>query len=856
MDQIMELLSYDKEEMKTHLEKYEKKDIPFLRKGLCELKKEQGSLVCQKHYFQKKEDAFMISSLRSRIGKINCLKKLILERIDLLFINEVKRQRKENLPVFLKMESSSMRDLDYLSQFLGEEVTEKLKSLENIQNSKQKLIIMDELLPVCEEMYASMRESLEKTYQEFADFLGISKNRDMKKKVQNKIRQGNYVDWSNRLEYLQMVLQKLSLVIERLYTLRGIYKNAVLKEYKDLNRSYISLFEENTREIILGLVGKSLYQDNTFVERINSILNKDIFWQFDEVYPCLEKVTDAILASFSEQEQENTICLCNVMKNLIISKANEIKRYLTKEEAKEYTKKLRNLAKKFERVKKASIEKTVEKKNTAYLEILLLLLENPKNYYYMERIIDTVSSKMDEESLDDLLGVVIDSFVKNYKLKIANQKLEYTDPNYYFQMIDVLLKKGRIVSIKDEKVLLFDKFIDSVVDAFIQNYDRKVRKQELAKVDLDYLGQILKLFLNKGFISPVKRKEVSQKLDKFYKQLCERGKSPECEEALMALEELNNKEESLSNKQDINLEIKKTVEERIHYFRYYQKGKKENDSLTKTFAIGKFAYSIAYNEEGDTYFRIHLLDSSALLFANDSIDEKMKKHMLLNQKYTFDLPYQEGKSYPAITLQYRIYKNGKYRFQVFEDCIQMDEVYNKNEFEHYRDIPALKELVSSYKKLHKKGNRNTLDTYTESIASSEILSIFATCPKEVPCMYKRSLAKAMESTQIKNHNQICHLLAKIDKKTAHQIYAILEEQREDIYCNYRTEDAYLTLDPFSYDTIYLYRTLKSILKGTYDFNEHYDRNQKEVEMYCKVLNTNRGYVSELFFERESQKVKK
>lgn len=798
----MELLSCDKEEMKESLKNYEKKDIAFLRKLFRELKKEQGSLVCEKHYFERKNDISIVSPLRGKIGKINCLKKLILERIDFLSIDEAKRERKENVPVFLKMEASSMRDLDSLSQFLGEEVIEKLNSLEKMQNSGQKLMLMDELLPYCEEMYACAKEDLEKVYSDFADFFGILKNRDMKKKVQNKIRQGNYAIWSNKLEYLQMVLQKLSLVMERLDTLRGIYKNAVLKEQNDLNRSYISLFEENTREIILELVDKSLYQDNTFVERINNILNKDIFWQFDEVYPCLEKVTDAILASFNEpgQEKENIICLCNVMKNLMISKSNEIKGYLTKEEAREYTKKLRDLARKFEKVKKASIEKPVEKKNTAYLEILLLLLENPRNYYYMERIIDTVSLKIEEESLDYFLEVVIDLFIKNYKLKLANQKLEYVNPNYYLELIRLLLTHANI--------------------------------------------------------SLAKRKEVKGKLDCFYDELSERKESELRDEALMSLEQLKQEKEVSKQEQDITLEIKRTVEERMQYLQRNQKTKKQNDYPVRTFAIGKFAYSLEYNDEGDTYFRIHLLDSSALILENNVVDEKMKKHMLLNQKYTFDLPYQEKESYPVLTLQYRIYKNGTHRFQIFEDFIQMDEVYNKNDLEHYRDIPDLKEVVSSYKRLHKKGNSENLDTYTESIAVSEILSLFAACPKEIPCMYKRPLDKVMEDTQIENHNQICHLLAKIDRKTAHQIFAILEEVREDIYCNYRTEDAYLSLDSFCYETIYLYRTLKAILNETYDFNETYEKKKKEVEEYCKALNAQHGYVSELFFERKKKKVKK
>ena len=293
----------------------------------------------------------------------------------------------------------------------------------------------------------------------------------------------------------------------------------------------------------------------------------------------------------------------------------------------------------------------------------------------------------------------------------------------------------------------------------------------------------------------------------------------------------------------------------MHYLEGKQK-QKNSEYPTKTFAVGKYAYSIEYNDEGDLYFRIHLLDGSSFIFENDILDEKIKKHMLLSEKEPFHLPYLEGGNYPALTFQYHIYKNGKYRFQFFEDLIQIDKVYKESEMEHYREITDLKELVSSYKRLHKKGNMDTLATYTESIVSNEILSIFAACPKDIPCMYKRPLTQLIEKTQIENHNQICHLLAKMDKKTAHQIFAILEETREDIYCNYRTEDAYLVLEPFRYETIYLYRTLKRILTKNYDFNEQYDANKKEVEMYCKALNEQRGYVSELFFERKEQKVKK
>jgi hypothetical protein len=175
---------------------------------------------------------------------------------------------------------------------------------------------------------------------------------------------------------------------------------------------------------------------------------------------------------------------------------------------------------------------------------------------------------------------------------------------------------------------------------------------------------------------------------------------------------------------------------------------------------------------------------------------------------------------------------------------------------HYRDIPSLKELVSSYKRLRKSGNVSNLDKYTSSVISDEILTLFKNTKKEIPCMYKRTLSKQIQDTKKYNHNDLCNILFKIDKKTAHKIFNILDETPEDIYTNYITDESYLEFTPFNYQTIYLYRCLKEVLNDTYDFSENYEDTKKEVISYCKKLNENYGYVSDQFYKNDYQKTKK
>ncbi len=800
MEQILNLTVEQLEE------RIKEEPIEQIRKTLRYLKKVHGALVYDKHHYERIDDSKNLALVREKIKRVRKMEDILQRKIESFPVSTHKRERNEHIPVYLRMEASSFRDLTLLSTtLLGEEMGEQIKSLDSKLDSEKKLQILGEVIPTLEGIHSHIKCQEEKLYQEFAELFGIKINKSMKKEVHNRMKDTLYEPFQVRLDYYRETLLQINRVLERLYTLRGIYKTALLKQEKEEMRREENIFLDNDKEIILDFVSAFFHDDSTLKENVHSFLNKDILEEFDAVCASLEKITDIFMESFVTLHKENIVCLCNVMKNKIIARMNEIKSYLPKEDAQGYTRELKKVAKIYEKMKKASMEKKEKvEKTDAYYDLFEVLLKNPNNYYYASKILDIVEDKLPFFTIERLVEEVITLFAQSHRLKIEGQTRDVITPNYYCR--------------------------------------------------------ILILFEKKELISNRMQVYLSNCLEELKEYACSKKESISKDAALRDIEKLQQGGWMLSyveEKEKIaTLEVKKAVQERLQYINKDSKVEKNTDYRARTFALGNLAYSIQYNEEGNQYFRVHLLDTSHLIFEDTKADEIIKKHMLLNQKVPFDLSYKKNITYPVLTFQYRIYNNNSSRLKMFEDTISIDEVYNKSDLKNYREIPDLKALIASYKRIWEAEVTNDINKQVEDRICDEILMLLKNCTKEVPCMYKQSLKRSMERTKEENMLSLGHILYKIDKKVAHKIWAILEEDIPPIYTTSITEETYLELQPFSYETIHLYRSIKRIWNETYDFYEEYNRNKAEIQSYCQAYNEQYGYVDGLSSEKGAKKVKR
>lgn len=772
-----------------------------LKEELRKLKKKQAFLVYNKNHYEKLKDYEKVNELRKELKEIKEIKNRIGQKISTSTTNRDQKQRKEATSIFLRMEASLLRELKNVSSLTGDSITIQVKRLENGLDSSEKWQILNEVIPFFEEMYANLKEQKEQLYQELANVLGIEKNKNLKKEVNQRIKTLNEV-YLERVEYYQETSLQVRRLLERFYTLRGLYHAAILKKEKEENRRKNDIFLEDGEEIILNHVPSICANDISFQENVKNFLEKDILEEFDCVYINLKEMTDKILDSISTLEKGNIICLCNIMKNRILSRINELKSFLPKEEVRIYILELKRIEKRYRKTKKDFFERNEkENKKDAYYDLFETFFFNPKNYYYVERVLDTVEDKLSASTIEKLIEEVLDLFVKNHKLKMENEKLCEVEPSYYFR--------------------------------------------------------ILTLFQKKQFISESSYETFTARLEELTKYACEKRASLNRDRALSQVESLMQGARLSTKVEELDSSaISKAVQERMQYINIHTKVKKDELYPTKTFTLENFAYSIQYNEEGNVYFKVHVLDTSRLIFEDTTADEVLKKHMLLNQKVSFDLPYEKGMVYPVITFQYRIYNNNSSRLKIFEENIRIDEVYNYPDLKNYRDIPDLKALVSSYKKIWEIEKNDWIHEQIEKRICEEILSLLKNCVKEVPCMYKQSFENTMEDLKVENACALGHILYRIDKKMAHKICSILKEDIPPIYTTSITDETYLELHSFSYDSIHLYRSIKKILNETYDFHNDYLNHKNEIASYCQAYNEKYSYLDTTLLEEKKKKIKR
>ena len=397
---------------------------------------------------------------------------------------------------------------------------------------------------------------------------------------------------------------------------------------------------------------------------------------------------------------------------------------------------------------------------SSYYNILSYLSEDDKNYSIIEKLILQIDNFKYARQDNHILFYLLDKFIQNYKVKLVNQGIQYTDPIFYKEIIKLIFNQTNPLS-----EIEIEQFLDKISD-FI-NYCKKRKYISLSEVNED----------------------ISEIISSLHQEKAEK-------EEYNILEQEN----ILKNVAFPNL------------VNYYQRISKE---LVKenTFMFNKrknTAFSISCDENGTITFTTHLLDNSKLLSFESELLSHQDKLIQLEKETT----------YPVLSFSYSLTKdNVLLPLKITSSLVNINEVFSEKDIQTNPQNPILKDSISILQKLNNTSEEiTTVSNFfqlVDYVLCSNIKEIFQ--KNNIPFIYQEEITD--KSLTHRNHNQICQVLSEIDKEEAHTIFNIIDENKDKYYIMKNNTTSTIELNPDTSLGIYLLSTIHKIKDGTYSQEE-------------------------------------
>ena len=637
----------------------------------------------------------------------------------------------------------SKEELTLFINYLDEEkISKRLSSLyklkdiyllNNIKNYQKKKEIINEVVQkIAKENNISL--DLRKNKKVLRQHLELEKYQQLKEKVS--IANLEYKKSKLILKYINKLI-KIEKKQEEMNKQSKEQENIKqLKDFTDyftyqtnLNQKLSDLLNELCHGIYLKKYGEGL----------NHFIPEDITKIFKEINK---------LPEFAKEE----VCLLgkDVLKNYL--------RTLPKENTTE-----KNFIKKIIHLFEENLPLEV-KNNTldtsSYYNILSYLSEDDKNYSIIEKLILQIDNFKYARQDNHILFYLLDKFIQNYKVKLVNQGIQYTDPSFYKEIIKLIFNQTNPLS-----EIEIEQFLDKISD-FI-NYCKKRKYISLSEVNED----------------------ISEIISSLHQEKAEK-------EEYNILEQEN----ILKNVAFPNL------------VNYYQRSSKE---LVKenTFMFNKrknTAFSISCDETGTITFTTHLLDNSKLL--------SFESELLSHQERLIKL--EKETTYPVLSFSYSLTKNNVLLpLKITSSLVNINEVFSEKDIQTNPKNPILKDSISILQKLNNTSEEiTTVSSFfqlVDYVLCSNIKEIFQ--KNNIPFIYQEEITD--KSLTHRNHNQICQVLSEIDKEEAHTIFNIIDENKDKYYTMKNNTTSTIELNPDTSLGIYLLSTIHKIKEGTYSQEE-------------------------------------
>lgn len=637
----------------------------------------------------------------------------------------------------------SKEELTLFINYLDEEkISKRLSSLyklkdiyllNNIKNYQKKKEIINEVVQkIAKENNISL--DLRKNKKVLRQHLELEKYQQLKEKVS--IANLEYKKSKLILKYINKLI-KIEKKQEEMNKQSKEQEN--IKQLKDFTDYFT--YQTNLNQKLSDLLNElchGLYLKK-YGEGLNHFIPEDITKIFKEINK---------LPEFAKEE----VCLLgkDVLKNYL--------RTLPKENTTE-----KNFIKKIIHLFEENLPLEV-KNNTLdtspYYNILSYLSEDDKNYSIIEKLILQIDNFKYARQDNHILFYLLDKFIQNYKVKLVNQGIQYTDPSFYKEIIKLIFNQTNPLS-----EIEIEQFLDKISD-FI-NYCKKRKYISLSEVNED----------------------ISEIISSLHQEKAEK-------EEYNILEQEN----ILKNVAFPNL------------VNYYQRSSKE---IVKenTFMFNKrknTAFSISCDENGTITFTTHLLDNSKLL--------SFESELLSHQERLIKL--EKETTYPVLSFSYSLTKdNVLLPLKITSSLVNINEVFSEKDIQTNPQNPILKDSISILQKLNNTSEEiTTVSSFfqlVDYILCSNIKEIFQ--KNNIPFIYQEEITD--KSLTRRNHNQICQVLSEIDKEEAHTIFNIIDENKDKYYTMKNNTTSTIELNPDTSLGIYLLSTIHKIQEGTYSQEE-------------------------------------
>lgn len=457
---------------------------------------------------------------------------------------------------------------------------------------------------------------------------------------------------------------------------------------------------------------------------------------------------------------------------------------------------LKRIIKIFEGLKPVKYE-SIDEDTSTYYDILEELIDNDTNYTYISKLMKEIPNFVEaRKDNKHFVFLLLDEFIKNYKLKLVNQRLPYVEPDFYKELLGLnfSLKPSFSVQEKLDFSLLLVTFKDYVISKNYNNVEKVFS-------DIDFIAN--------------------------------------------SMDNIEIKEEKTDDK--VTEELSSLKYRMADVSNSYLKNNYSVSNAFKFNNISNYAFSVDSGCDDNIILKIHILDTASFIKDDSLIYEEMKNNDV-------ELPRFELNSfYPAMTFIYTIFNNIISDVRVTSSIVNISEEYFNQDLSNYIDNPHIKDLFSVFKRMKDYKNIDVIHysqvgikDFTDSILNKDITKSFT--DNNMPFIYKTYLENGQDLVRI-NHNAVCDKLIDIPKGEAHKVFDILDEVYDSYYV---PNNGKLELDSSKFLGLYLLTTIHKIQDGVYDITKV----EEELSELLVTLNNKEKYLPSSVLKSNERNVKR
>ena len=695
-------------------------------------------------------------------------------------------------------------DIELINYWLSDETREEFNTYKNTAFYNERVSILRELQKIyttaLQEQISYQKEMSERVYHMIAVDSNIKLGLPTSKKlIYSQMNREEYLDFREKLEKITIEVRKCHQFLESIIHLKEL-DNAQIKlltnpepTNEELIENYDFIEPKNAIEKDFQFILRKLVCGK-YTKEYN---NQPTRFIPEEIKALLNNMLD--LPTY--ELEELTILAIDVLK--------QRRKVLRKEDNSWEKAFLKNIEKEFERIKPI-IYQIDEEDTSVYYDILNKLMQDDRNYDYIKKLLDieefTRARKTYKEKeghgrktvinrrKEHIVLLSLDNFIKNYKLKLLDQGLDYIEPIYYKEIIKLFIKKDVELTQEeqDKYYTRIEEFKEYIKGKGYQTTDKVLNDIEEIE-SLEYI------------------EESKEQTGQLY---FERQERKEIYEFLLDSAVIRN--------------------ERRGYPEY------QTSDTIKTFQIAglkPFAFSLQFNLDGSRKIGVHILDTTTIVNENDDIAKEVESGLQVLPKLNTE------REYPTIVFESNINKNNQLQdLKVTPATIKIDKYYNYEDLDNYRDITELKQVANWLKLIQEKiglleneyqdyTTKELISTYLSERMSSKLQS------QKIPFIYQSPLPN-IEELILQNHNEICTDLHKIARPKAHQIFDIIDSKDSEYYTPTKTKESKLEMNPDTEAGIFLMNTIHKIVSKKYNPEE----SQAEVKELIEKLNESHEYI--------------